>query len=62
MSNSRLGVVDALNTQAVAEPAVAGIVGCVALIAAVPLTTALAAVLVARVPADALPAGHAHAH
>jgi uncharacterized membrane protein len=51
---------DALNGQSVAEPLVATGVGCLALIAAVPLTTALAAWLIARVPADAVPEAHAH--
>jgi uncharacterized membrane protein len=53
---------DALNMQAIAEPAVATAVGCIALIAAVPVTTGLAAALVARIPADQLPATRAHAH
>jgi hypothetical protein len=58
----RMSTVDALNMQAIAEPAVATAVGCVALIAAVPVTTGLAAALVARMPADQLPDAHAHAH
>jgi hypothetical protein len=56
----RRRVDDALNTQAIAEPAIATAVGCVALIAAVPLTTGLAAALVARMPAGDMPADHAH--
>lgn len=51
---------DALNGQSVAEPIVATLVGCFALIAAVPLTTALAAALVARIPAETLPDAHHH--
>ena len=40
----------------------AAVVGCIGLIAALPLTTGLAALLVSRVPAEALPDSHAHAH
>jgi uncharacterized membrane protein len=54
---------DALNAHDIAEPIVATLVGAIALLISVPLTTALAAVLVARVPADTLPdAHHGHAH
>jgi uncharacterized membrane protein len=54
---------DALNAQDVAEPIVATLVGAMALLVSVPLTTALAALLVSRVPAGALPdAHHGHAH
>jgi uncharacterized membrane protein len=52
---------DAINTQSVAEPVVAGLVGAIALIVSVPATTALAALLAARVPPRSLQA-HAHAH
>ena len=52
---------DAVNGQSLAVPIVATIVGCLALIAAVPVTTGLAALLLSRIPADALPA-HAHHH
>jgi uncharacterized membrane protein len=63
MRQAQLPAGDALDAQAIAEPIVATLVGCVALIAAVPLTTGLAAALIARVPAGALPAGgHGHAH
>ena len=64
MRQAQLPTADALNAQTIAEPIVATVVGCAALIVAVPLTTALAAMLVARVPASALPegAGHGHAH
>jgi uncharacterized membrane protein len=63
MRQAQLPAGDALDAQAIAEPIVATLVGCVALIAAVPLTTGLAAGLIARVPAGALPAGgHGHAH
>jgi uncharacterized membrane protein len=54
---------DALNAQDVAEPVVATLVGAMALLISVPLTTALATLLVSRVPAEALPdAHHGHAH
>ena len=53
---------DAINGQTLATPIVATAVGCAALIAAVPLMSALAAVLLARLPIDALPDAHAHHH
>lgn len=57
-----VGVTDALNGQFLAEPAVATLVGSMALMASVPLTTILASLLAVRVPVTAIPAGHAHAH
>jgi uncharacterized membrane protein len=54
--------VDAVNTQSLAIPIVATLVGCLALIVAVPVATGLSAVLLARLPADALPDGHGHHH
>jgi uncharacterized membrane protein len=62
VAHLQMTTVDALNMHAIAEPAIATAVGCIALIAAVPATTALAAALIARIPADQLPDGHAHAH
>jgi len=65
MRQSRLPLSDALNAQSIAEPIAATAVGCIALIAAVPLTTGLAAALVARIPAASVPAdahGHGHSH
>lgn len=62
LHSSGVGVTDAVNTQDVAEPIVATIVGCIALIAAVPLTTALAAVLTSRIPATALGEHRGHEH
>jgi uncharacterized membrane protein len=53
---------DAINGQSLAVPIVATIVGCLALIAAVPVTTGLAALLLSRIPADALPDAHGHHH
>jgi uncharacterized membrane protein len=57
-----VGISDALNGQLLAEPLVATIIGSIALMASVPLTTALTAVLAVRVPAEALTGGHEHAH
>jgi uncharacterized membrane protein len=51
---------DALNSQEVAEPIVATLIGAMALLVSVPLTTALCAVMVQRMPPEALPEGHAH--
>jgi uncharacterized membrane protein len=59
---SGLGLIDAVNTQDLAEPIVAALVGCLGLICAVPLTTGLAAVLVARAPARQFAGVHAHEH
>jgi uncharacterized membrane protein len=51
----------ALNSQDIAEPVLATLVGCIGLVAAVPLTTGLASILVSRVPIAALgDAGHEH--
>lgn len=38
----------------------ATIVGCLALIAAIPVTTGLASLLLSRLPVEALPEGHHH--
>lgn len=53
--------VDGLNYQDIAEPIAATVVGCLALIAAVPLTTFLASRLVTHLPIEVVPE-HAHAH
>jgi uncharacterized membrane protein len=54
---------DAVNGESVAEPIVATLVGSIGLIAAVPITTALAALLASRLPAERLPdPAHGHAH
>lgn len=53
---------DAVNREPVAEQIVAMLVGSIGLIAAVPLTTAVAALLASRMPATALPEEHHHAH
>jgi uncharacterized membrane protein len=63
LSSANVPVGDALNVQDVAEPIVATLVGSIALLASVPLTTGLAALLVARVPPAALAGGgHEHGH
>ncbi len=62
-STQGTGFSSAINRENVAEEVVATLVGSIGLIAALPLTTLLAALLAARLPADALPAaGHGHAH
>lgn len=60
LNSGHVATVDALNNQSIAEPIVATAVGCLALIASVPLATGLASLLVARLPVDALPAGDHH--
>jgi uncharacterized membrane protein len=63
LHTANVGLTDALNAQDVAEPIVATLVGAMALLVSVPLTTALATLLVSRIPPDALPAAHhGHAH
>jgi uncharacterized membrane protein len=57
-----IGLGDALNTQDIAEPVLATLIGCIGLVCAVPLTTGLASLLIARVPTAALGHGHAHHH
>jgi uncharacterized membrane protein len=52
---------DAVSREPVAEQIVAMLVGSIGLIAAVPLTTAIAALLASRMPAAAVPPEH-HAH
>jgi uncharacterized membrane protein len=63
-SSSSLGFTDALNLELIAKEVVATLVGSVGLITAVPITTALAALLARRIPAHQLTggehAGHAH--
>jgi uncharacterized membrane protein len=62
MRSTGVRTTDALNVEDVAEPIMAALVGCIGLIAAVPLTTGLAALLVSRVPAELVPDGHHHHH
>jgi uncharacterized membrane protein len=61
-SSGDLGFVDAVNVELVAQEVVAALVGSIGLIAAVPVTTALAATLSRGLPAAALPADAGHAH
>jgi uncharacterized membrane protein len=53
---------DAVSGQQLAEPIAATLIGTFALLVCVPVTTALAALLVSRLPAGAVPHGHGHAH
>jgi uncharacterized membrane protein len=53
---------DGVNGQSLAVPVVATLVGCLALMVAVPVCTGLAATLLVRLPLDALPDGHEHHH
>jgi uncharacterized membrane protein len=53
---------DAVNNEAVAAEVVATLVGSIGLIAAVPITTAIAALLATQSSVDAVPAAHPHAH
>jgi uncharacterized membrane protein len=62
-SSADLGLADALQLEVVATEVVATLVGSIGLIAAVPVTTALAAALALGQPAERLPVGaHRHAH
>jgi uncharacterized membrane protein len=62
-SAADLGVADATNLEVVAKEIVATLVGSIGLICAVPVTTALAALLAVREdPASLDDHGHAHAH
>jgi uncharacterized membrane protein len=62
LQSAGVGTTDALNAQDVAEPVVATLIGAMALLLSVPLTTALAAALVSHVPPDALADAHAGHH
>ena len=57
-----VGFGGAINFETVAAEVVAMLVGSIGLIAAMPLTTGLAALLAVRLPAAALPEGDAHGH
>jgi uncharacterized membrane protein len=62
-SSQGTSLTEAVNREVVATEVVSMLVGSLGLIAAVPLTTALAALLAARVPPEALPEDvHDHAH
>jgi uncharacterized membrane protein len=58
LQSSGVSSIDGLNAQDVAQPIVATLVGAMALLVCVPLTTGLATALVARIPAAALPEAH----
>jgi uncharacterized membrane protein len=60
LSSSNVASVDALNNESIAEPIVATLVGCLALLVAVPASTGLASFLVARLPVEDLPDAHHH--
>ena len=62
MRTTGLGFADAINGEAIAEPIIAAVVGCAALLIAVPVTTGLTAAFAVRLPVRAIPDGHAHAH
>ncbi|MFN8624332.1 MAG: YibE/F family protein [Chloroflexota bacterium] len=53
---------DALNGQFLAEPLVATLIGAIALMLSVPLTTLLTSLLAVHVPSESLAHAHAHAH
>jgi uncharacterized membrane protein len=57
-----VGLTDAISTQEIAQPIAATLVGCIALVCAVPVTTGLASLLVAHLSPDALHGTHAHTH
>ncbi|MFN8112797.1 MAG: YibE/F family protein [Solirubrobacterales bacterium] len=63
-ASGRLGVLDAINLEVIASVVIATLVGSIGLICAVPITTALAALLAEDIPAEELAAdahvGHAH--
>ena len=61
-SSGGLGFFDAANVELVAKEIVATLVGSIGLIAAVPITTALAALLAGELSAEELADVHAHAH
>jgi uncharacterized membrane protein len=62
LQSTGVSTTDALNAQDVAEPVVATLVGALALLVSVPLTTALAAALVSHVPPSALGDSHTGHH
>ena len=61
-SATDLGVSEALNLEVVAKEIVATLVGSIGLIAAVPITTGLAAALALSADPERLDAGHGHGH
>jgi uncharacterized membrane protein len=61
-SSSSLGLGETINLELIAKEVVATLVGSIGLIAAVPITTATAALLARSVPAEALEGEDLHAH
>lgn len=61
-SSGQIGFVDAVNLEIIAKEIVATLVGSIGLIAAVPITTALAVLLARRMSADELAAVEPHGH
>jgi uncharacterized membrane protein len=61
-SSTSLGLVETVNLELIAKEVVATLVGSIGLIAAVPITTAMAAVLARSVPAEALAGEDLHPH
>jgi uncharacterized membrane protein len=61
-SSSELGLVETANLEVIAKEIVATLVGSVGLVAAVPMTTGLAALLAMRLPARSLEGASAHVH
>lgn len=61
-SSGELGLWDAINVELIAQEVVAMLVGSIGLIAAVPITTALAAILSRDLPPERLAAATAHTH
>jgi uncharacterized membrane protein len=62
-TSADVGFGEALNSELVAQEVVATLVGSIGLISAVPITTALAAILSGRIPVDELPVEvHGHGH
>lgn len=57
-----ISLLDAINREAISEQVIGMLVGSIGLIAAVPITTALAALLATRISADALSESHGHVH
>jgi uncharacterized membrane protein len=60
--SGQLGVLEAVNLEVIASVVVATLVGSIGLILAVPITTALAALLAEDIPAEELTAEPGHAH
>jgi uncharacterized membrane protein len=61
-SSGQIGFLDAMNLEIISKEVVATLVGSIGLIAAVPITTALACVLARRMSADELAAVEPHGH